>query len=234
LNSNLTVWLKGAKADPWPEGLLARLGVILDPPQVARIAERSPWSAAGASAILESIKVKGRKLGNQAGALWNALLQTEKGARWLAEVATSPPAQEAWQKASGDGAALQVRHGPMQAEPDPEPYDDNESHEKEEAMAQQIEAPVLRPQEISPERKAELRWLIEAFRQANRTLMSSRVAEHPESLKAFSQAWDSVLRALEPLLPMQVTLPDEHRGTEIRRRAQIKVNVVNAVYHAIS
>jgi hypothetical protein len=233
LNINLRLWLKGAEPEPWPEALLSRLAVILDPPQVARIAERSPWSAQGASTILDAIQVKGRKLGNQAGTLWNALLWTEKGAQWLAK-ATAPPAQEGWQRASGDGAAVQVRHGPMQVEADPEPYDDNECHEKEEAMAQQIEAPVLRPQEISPERKAELRWLIESFRQANRALMGSRVADHPETLKAFSQAWDCVLRALEPLLPMQVTLPDEYRATEIRRRAQIKVNVVNAVYHAIS
>jgi hypothetical protein len=233
LNSNLTIWLKGAKVDPWPEGLLARLAVLLDPPQVAQIAERSPWSAAGASTILDAIRVKGRKLGNQAGALWNALLQTEKGARWLAE-ATSTPAQEAWQKASGEEVAARARPGPLEADVGPDRYDDNDWHEKEEPMIQEIEAPVLRPQEFSPERKAELRWLIEAFRQANRTLMSARVADQPESIKAFSQAWDSILRVLEPLLPMQVTLPDEYRATEIRLRAQIKINVINAVYHAIS
>jgi hypothetical protein len=213
--------------------LLARLAVILDPPQVARIAERSPWSAAGASTILDSIRVKGRKLGNQAGVLWNALLQTEKGARWLAEAA-STPAREVWPKASGEEVAARARPGPLEADVGLDRYDDNECHEKEEPMAQQIEAPVLRPQEFSPERKAELRWLIEAFRKANRTLMSARIAEHPDSIKAFSQAWESILRVLEPMLPMQVTLPDEYRPTEIRHRAQIKVNVVNAVYHAIS
>ena len=225
--------MKGTEPGPWPESLLSRLAVILDPPQLTGIAERSPWSAAGASAILDAIQVKGRRLGNQAGTLWNALLQTEKGAGWLAKAASSQ-SQKGWQKASGDAVTAQVRPVPVQADADPDRYDDNDCYEQEEPMAQQIEAPVLRPQEFSPERKAELRGLIEAFRRANRALMGARVADHPESLKAFSQAWESVLRVLEPLLPMQVTFPDEYRPTEVRRRAQIKVNVVNAVYHAIS
>ena len=92
LNFNLSRWLKGTEGEPWPDTLLSRLAVILDPPQMAGIAERSPWSAEGASAILDAIQVKGRKLGNQAGTLWNALRQTEKGAAWLAKAA-SPPGQ---------------------------------------------------------------------------------------------------------------------------------------------
>ena len=92
MNFNLSRWLKGTEGEPWPDTLLSRLAVILDPPQMAGIAERSPWSAEGASAILDAIQVKGRKLGNQAGTLWNALRQTEKGAAWLAKAA-SPPGQ---------------------------------------------------------------------------------------------------------------------------------------------
>jgi hypothetical protein len=179
LNINLRLWLKGAETEPWPETLLSRLAVILDPPQVAGIAERSPWSAEGASTILDAIQVKGRKLGNQAGTLWNALLHTEKGAGWLAKAA-SPPRQEGWRSASGDGVAAQVRHGPpVQAKPDPTRYDDNEEREEEESMAHQIETPVLRPQELSSDRKAEIRGQVEAFRVASRAL---RVPRPPRSL----------------------------------------------------
>jgi len=233
LNSNLSIWLKGAKPEPWPAGLLARLGVILDPPQVARIAERSPWSAAGASTILDSIQVKGRKLGNQAGTLWNALLHKEKGAGWLAKAA-SPKRQEDWRKASGDGAVAQVHGPPVQPETDPALYEDNEDCEEEESMAHQIDTPVLRPQELSPDRKAEIRRQVEAFRLAFRALLRPQATKEPALMKAFNQAWDDVLRSLEPLLPIQVTLPDEYRPSEIRQRSQIKTNVVNAVYDAIS
>ena len=101
-------------------------------------------------------------------------------------------------------------------------------------MAHAIETPVLRPQELSPERKAELRELIETFRRATRALMLPHATDHPETMKAFSQAWERVLRVLEPLLPLQVTLPDEYRPVAIQRRSQIKTNVVNAVYVAVS
>ena len=101
-------------------------------------------------------------------------------------------------------------------------------------MADPIETPVLRPQELSADRKAELRDQVEAFRRAARALMRPQATKEPELMKTFSQAWDSVLRSLEPLLPIQVTLPDEYRPSEIRQRSQIKSNVVNAVYDAIS
>ena len=101
-------------------------------------------------------------------------------------------------------------------------------------MAHQIETPVLRPQELSSDRKAEIRGQVDVFRLASRALLRPQATKEPALMKAFSQAWDGVLRSLEPLLPIQVTLPDEYRPSEIRQRSQIKTNVVNAVYDAIS
>jgi len=78
-------WLKGeASGNGWPEPLVKALEGLLDPPQVAGIAERSPWGGEGAWAILQAIRARGRNLGNPAGALWNGLMKTEKGAPWLA------------------------------------------------------------------------------------------------------------------------------------------------------
>ena len=213
--------------------MLSRLAVILDPPQLAGIAERSPWSAAGAAAILDAIQVKGRKLGNQAGTLWNALLQTEKGAGWLAKAASSP-GKEGWRKASGDGVTATVRQDPKEAKPNLDRFDDTACYEEEEPMSQHIEAPALRPQELSPERKAELRTRIESLRRATRTFLGPRSADQPQAIKAFSQAWESVVRELEAMLPMQIVLQDEYRPTEIRLRSQIKFNVITALYQVIS
>ena len=264
-NLGLKAMLKAADSEPWPEALLLELGRILDPLQVAVIEERSPWSAEGAWAILEAIRMLGRNLGNQPGTLWNALLKQEKGARWLAHAGPSAspkrglsapghgsvqrgPTYEpggvssqrrcdtppSWEGGITDGKAR--RHEEILIDEDEDfryPGEDDDPETKEPATQPQ-EEPMARPEDFSPEVKAELRTSIETLRQVTRAAFRSPAANRPGGYDDFSRCWQQVVDVLEPMLPLKVSLPDEYRSVAIRQRSQIKLNVVNAVYQVVS
>jgi hypothetical protein len=250
--TDLKLLLKRMGSGPWPELLLSELGRILSPHQVSVIEERSPWSADGAWAILEAIRVLGHDLDQKAGTLWNALLKQEKGVHWLAKAGP-------WSaKASGDG--LEPETGPgstgcgpeaheQRCPPSPEkPGDvgpgcqinglrgasDAAPQERKEGMDRKDETQVQRPENFSPQMKAQLRSLIGHSRQALSACLQGAGADNRQGLDAFSKAFQRAVDVLEPALPLQVTLPDEHQPTEIRQRSQIKTNVLTAVFHAVS
>ena len=223
LNPGLKAFLRAADPGPWPHLLCQELGKILEPSTVPVIEERSPWSAQGAWAILEAIQMKGRNLGNRAGTLWNALLQLEKGAGWLAR-SGSCSGQAEWRKASGDGVAAQ-RWASSCAKGD---------QVGKEAMAAGNEARAKRPEELSPQVKAQLRVVIEDFRQDLRTSLQVPPAEKKGAIDTFAKTFQQAVEALDPWLPLQVTLLDEYKPTQIRDRHQIKTNVLGAIYRALS
>ena len=255
--------MKGADSEPWSEVLRQDLGTLLAPLQVIAIEERSPWSAEGVWAILDEIRTKGRKLGNLPGTLWNALMKKEKGVVWLAKVGPLQhgagwrremhgiPAEDRLASLGdehpapeGDGhlpspwmaPGLQwtLRVESPGRESDSDLDDDDCDPEREEPVIQDCEERVTRPEELSPEVKAELRTLIETFRNATREAIRCSGASRSGSFAAFSRSWESIVNLLEPVLPLQVSLPDESRPVAIRRRCQIKLNVINAVYLAVS
>ena len=252
LQTDLKLLLKRMGSEPWPELLLAELGRILSPHQVSVIEERSPWSADGAWAILEAIRVLGHDLDQKAGTLWNALLKQEKGVQWLAKA--GPWAA----KASGDGLDPKTGPGSTGGEAYEHPgcpsspekpgdvcpgwqisglrgASDAAPQERVERMTRPCATHVKRPQELSPQVKAQLRSSIELSRKALRVCLDGSAAPHrKEALDAFSKAFQGAVDALEPLLPLEVILPDEYRPTEIHQRSQIKTNVLVAVFHAVS
>jgi hypothetical protein len=253
LQTDLNLLLKRIGSGPWPELLLFELGRILSPHQVSVIEERSPWSADGAWAILESIRVLGHDLDQKAGTLWNALLKQEKGVHWLAKAGP-------WSaKASGDGLEPETGPGSTGCEPEahehrgcpPSPEkpgdvrpgwqisglrgaSDPAPQERKEGMNRKDETQVQRPEDFSPQMKAQLRSLIGHSRQALSACLQGSGADNRQGLDAFSKAFQRAVDVLEPALPLQVTLPDEPRTTEIRQRSQIKTNVLTAVFHAVS
>jgi hypothetical protein len=265
LNLSLKAMLKATDSEPWPEALLLELGRILDPLQVAVIEERSPWSAEGAWAILEAIRMLGRNLGNQPGTLWNALLKQEKGARWLAHaspsasqtrVSSAPgqgsaqkrPTQEpggalsqrksdtppTWKGDVSDGDASRREEIVVDEDEEFRYPGEDDAPETKEAASQPQEEPMARPEDFSPEVKAELRTSIETLRQVTRAAFRSPSANRPGGYDDFSRCWQHVIEVLEPMLPLKVNLPDEYRSVAIRQRSQIKLNVVNAVYQVVS
>jgi hypothetical protein len=265
LNLGLKTMLKATDPSPWPEILLQGLGGILDPLQVAVIEERSPWSAEGAWAILGTISTVGRNLCNQPGTLWNALLQREKGARWLAMVPPSPspggcrsaPERTIPSKVPSDATGEETFHqtadrplpeqgtviggnghglsGILTNEDEAYPYPgEEEVQESEEPIPQLVELQMVRPEDFSPDMKAALRTSIETFRNASRVAVRSPAANRPGGYDDFSRCWRRIVEVLEPMLPIQVKLPDEYRPVTIRQPSQIKMNVVQAVYLAVS
>jgi len=134
--------------------------------------------------------------------------------------------------------------------PEADDDNDNNNQEQEDPMPQDCEQtqavhcvapvaahreePVTRPEELGPEVRAELRTLIEAFRGVRRALVQSSPANRQGALDAFSRSWEGIVTVLEAVLPLQVQLPDEHRPIAIRQRSQIKMNVIQAVYLAVS
>jgi hypothetical protein len=253
LQIDLKLLLKRMGSGPWPELLISELGRILSPHQVSVIEERSPWSADGAWAILEAIRVLGHDLDQKAGTLWNALLKQEKGVHWLAKAGPWPA------RAAGDGLEPETGPGSMGRGPEaheqrgcpPSPekpgdvrpgcqisglrgVSDAAPQERKEGMIRKDETQVQRPENFSPQMKAQLRSLIGHSRQALSACLQGAGADNRQGLDAFSKAFQRAVDVLEPALPLQVTLPDEHRPTEIRQRSQIKTNVLTAVFHAVS
>ena len=98
----------------------------------------------------------------------------------------------------------------------------------------QRETQVKRPENFNPQVKAQLRNLIENVRQAFRDFRQAPKEDQSRALETFTRAFRCAADVLEQVLPMQVTLPEEYRPTEIRQRSQIKTNVLSAVYQAIS
>ena len=125
---------------------------------------------------------------------------------------------------------------PEQEQEDPMPQDCEQTQAVHcvEPVASRREEPVTRPEDLGPEVRAELRTLIEAFRGVRRALVQSSPANRQGALDAFSRSWEGIVTVLEAVLPLQVQLPDEHRPIAIRQRSQIKMNVVHAVYLAVS
>ena len=167
--------------------------------------------------------MKGRKLGNRAGTLWNALLQPEKGAAWLAK-AGSCSGLSGWRQASGDGVAADPRGSVGGGR-------DLGCRTTQDAGSG---ARAKRPEDLSPQVKAQLRELIEDFRVAFNSFMQSAKSDQKDALDAFARTFQCAADALEPVLPLQVTLLDEFHPTRIQGRKQIKTNILGAVYRAIS
>ena len=262
LDLNLKHFLKGMGSGPWPELLFTELGKILTKHQVSVIEGRSPWSAEGAWTILEAIRVR-QNLDYKAATLWNALLRQDKGARYLAEAgawAFQPRMVSgdgiAWATGAGSmGGEPEARKqgggcAPLQGEAkelnpgrpseglggasETATCDNNAPLETEEWMMRQSEAHVKRPEDFSPQAKAQLRILIENFRKAFCQFRQAPKEDQPRALDAFSRAFQCAADFLEPVLPVQVVLPEECHPIEIRQRSQIKTNVLSAVYQAIS
>lgn len=261
LDLNLKHFLKGMGSGPWPELLLTELEKILSKHQVSVIEGRSPWSAEGAWTILEAIRVR-QDLDHKAATLWNALLKPDKGARYLAEAGAwvLQPRKASgdgitWTTGAGSmGGELEAReqggraplHGEAQESNQGRPgdghrgasetaiRDNNAPLETKEWMMRQSEAQMKRPEDFSPQVKAQLRILIENVRHAFRHFQQAPKEEQTRALDAFARAFKCAADALEPVLPVLVVLPDEYHQTEIRQRSQIKTCVLRAVYQAIS
>ena len=262
LDLNLKHFLRGMGSGPWPELLFTELDKILTKHQVSVIEGRSPWSAEGAWTILEAIRVR-KDLDYKAATLWNALLKPDKGARYLAEAgvwAYQPRKVSgdgiAWTTRAGStGGEPEARKQGCGCAPlndEAQQHDPGRSCERhggasetatsnnntpletEEWMTRQPEAHVKRPEDLSPQAKAQLRILIENFRQAFCQFRQARKEDQPRAIDAFSRAFQCAADCLEPVLPVQVVLPEGYRPIEIRRRSQIKTNVLSAVYQAIS
>jgi hypothetical protein len=268
---DVSPWLRGASEEPWPEPLFQGLGEILDPHRILGLAKRSPWTGEGAWAILQAIRANGRNLGNQAGTLWNALLQTEKGASWL--TSAGPILRKVgWRTEPEDGTPIAIgaraeggrrlgqrgfrrlplygealeRHRTLCAEvlrrereveldyDEDVDYEVGTSAKVEEHMAQIPEEKVTRAEELSPEMKAQLRLLIETFREASLAARRSPAINRPGFFDTCSESFQGIGAVLEPILPLQLKLPDAYEPVTIRRRAQIKMNILHPLYLAVS
>jgi hypothetical protein len=116
----------------------------------------------------------------------------------------------------------------------PEEFEAPNATSEEDSMAQKLQEQITRPEELGPDVKAELKSRIEAFREVRRALFRRPGAGTQGAIEAFTRCWEGIVDALEPVLPLQVTLPDEFRPVAIQMRSQIKNNVVQAVYQAVS
>ena len=113
-------------------------------------------------------------------------------------------------------------------------YGDGPSAKVEEPMAQIPEEKVTRAEELSPEMKAQLRLLIETFREASLAARRSPAINRPGFFDTCSESFQGIGAVLEPILPLQLKLPDEYLPVTIRRRAQIKTNILHPLYLAVS
>jgi len=93
---------------------------------------------------------------------------------------------------------------------------------------------LVKVEDLNPALKTELRSLIEDFREASLAARHSNALSRPGFFASCSRCWEGIGDVLEPVLPLQVMLPDEYRPRALRTRAQIKMNVVNALYKALS
>ena len=113
--------------------------------------------------------------------------------------------------------------------------DEDQSPSAEEPMTQGPELEIVkRAEDLSPEVKAELRTSIETFRDVTRAAVRSPAANRPGGFDDVSRSWKHIVEVLEPMLPLQINLLDAYRPVAIRQRSQIKMNVVEAVYRAVS
>jgi hypothetical protein len=101
-------------------------------------------------------------------------------------------------------------------------------------MAPKAEEIVTRAEELSPEVKSQLRVLIETFREASLAARRSPAINRPGFFDTCSESFQSIGAVLEPILPLQLKLPDEYQPVTIRRRAQIKTNILHPLYLAVS
>ena len=115
-------------------------------------------------------------------------------------------------------------------------YDDyDQSPSVEDPMAQRPELEnVNRAEDLSPELKAKLRALIETYREASLAARHSPAINRPGFFDACSRAWQDIGALLEPVLPLQLKLTGEYLPTTIRRRAQIKMNILHPLFLAVS
>jgi hypothetical protein len=258
---NFDFLLKEPDPEPWSDSLILALGEILDPQSLPSLERRSPWRVQGAWAILESVRVNGRKLGNQPGTLWNALAIQKSGEDWLAKIIPAPGTAD-WLRTSGDMAVERAFKAPLpERNPNIEDFAPRkplplraggngirsyalETYQLRGGVAAGSEGEMVpippiryrlrRPEEFSPMLKTHLRLLIEECQEALRFALGAPAAEKMDAFEAFSQTFQYIQGLLEPMLPFQVRLPDQYRSTEIRDRSHIKLDVLNGVYGAIS
>jgi hypothetical protein len=146
--------------------------------------------------------------------------------------ADSPPMS--WQGAVVEGDVSDPSE-PLANEDENSPYlGAEDARETKDPLSQPNPEPITRPEDFSPEVKAELRTSIETFRNVTRAALRSPVANRPGTYDDFSRCWKHIVEVLEPMLPLKVNLPDEYRPVAIRQPSQIKMNVVNALYRAVS
>jgi hypothetical protein len=113
--------------------------------------------------------------------------------------------------------------------------DYEQSPRVEEPMTQRPEPEIVkRAEDLSPELKAQLRALIETYREASVAARHSPAINRPGFFDACSQAWQGIGALLEPVLPLELKLTDDYLPTTIRRRAQIKMNILYPLFLAIS
>jgi hypothetical protein len=139
-----------------------------------------------------------------------------------------------WQGAVVEGDVSDPSE-PLANEDENSPYlGAEDARETKDPLSQPNPEPITRPEDFSPEVKAELRTSIETFRNVTRAALRSPVANRPGTYDDFSRCWKHIVEVLEPMLPLKVNLPDEYRPVAIRQPSQIKMNVVNALYRAVS
>jgi len=254
-------WLRTACPDPWPDPLIEALDGKLDPVQVRLFADNSPWSAEGAWAIYQAIRVKGERLANQAGTLWNALANVNKGQVWLAKA--GPHLRAAgWQARPGDGmagedpsrakGAKRLRElkyarlplwGPALNEEmamlrlknlGPLCIDDDEGIPDPPQASPRPEPVTRTVEDFAPEVKAALKREIDGFTEARMQARQVPEVNRPGFFEAAAQSFERIRQLLEPELPIRIFLPCEGRDVDIRAKEEIKWSAVNAIYRAVS
>lgn len=179
----------------------------------------------------------------QAG--WRMVPEDELGtANWLRTMQGKILAQQGIRRLPLDGegrAWVRNQHaGSLRQTRDPFPMDDGPEWEDLMAIQDQADqtkvqkAPATRPEELDAGLQAALRAGIEAFREASRAAFRSPRIHQPGFFQACSDAYRAIGDLLEPLLPLQVAPPEVGGVVIVRHRGQIKVNVLNAIYRAIS
>ncbi len=256
-------WLKGRQSDPWPESLLDGLKEILTPVQVPDLQRRSPWSAEGAWAILQGVRAMGAGLSNKAGTLWNALVRVDKGAPrlersgpllraagWRMEPEDGTPEESLLRARLGrqlskeglarlplSGEGLERHRRLVSPASDREKELElsfEEDDWQEEPVKPSVETIMHSPAAFRPELRAELKACIEAFWTASRAAHRAPAVNRPGFFEESARAWQGIGDLLTPVLPLAVDVPEEHRTVEIHEPSQIKMNVVNALYRAVS
>ena len=112
-------------------------------------------------------------------------------------------------------------------------YDPSERVEDPMPQLPELEI-VNRAEDLSPELKAKLRTVIETYLEASLAARRSPAINRPGFFDTCSRAWQDLGALLEPVLPLELKLTGDYLPTTIRRRAQIKLNILHPLFLAVS